>query len=108
MNRLRIAVIVTSAAIALAQRDASPPPQLSQEQKAQYQSKVDQIDAIVKELRGKKVNDDLIADVDVFSKAGKWLLEFPQGFANSEQIPAYLALLDEGIERGSQLREGRS
>ena len=87
---------------------APPPPQLTGEQKSQYQSKIDEIDAAVKDLRARKVNEDLIADVDIYSKAGKWLLEFPQGFANAQNITSFLAVLDQGIERGRQLHEGQS
>ena len=87
---------------------APPPPQLTGEQKSQYQSKIDEIDAAVKDLRARKVNEDLIADVDIYSKAGKWLLEFPQGFVNAQNITSFLAVLDQGIERSRQLHEGQS
>src|SRR6185436_16170740 len=63
---------------------ATPPPELTAEQKGQYQSKIEELDGMVKKLRGQNVNEDLIADVDVFAKAGKWLLEFPQGFGNAQ------------------------
>ena len=41
-------------------------------------------------------------------KAGKWLLEFPQDFANAQSITNYLAVLDQGIERGHLLQKGQS
>ena len=63
---------------------------------------------MVKEFRAKKVNEDLIADVDIYAKAGKWLLEFPQGFANPQAIVTYLGVLDQGLERGRQLQKGES
>jgi pimeloyl-ACP methyl ester carboxylesterase len=87
---------------------AQPPPQLTAEQKSQYQAKIEEIDAAVKELRARKINEDLIADVDIYSKAGKWLLEFPQGFVNAQNITTFLAVLDQGIERSRQLHEGQS
>lgn len=87
---------------------AQPPPELSAEQKAQYQSKIGELDTLVKTLRARKINEDLIADVDIFAKAGKWLLEFPQGFGNAQGITTYLNVLEQGIERGHQLQEGRS
>jgi Prolyl oligopeptidase family len=89
-------------------RLSPPPPELTAEQRSQYQTRIDQIDAVVKELRGKHVSEDLIADVDIYAKAGKWLLEFPQGFLDAQGIATYLSVLDEGIERARQLREGRS
>jgi hypothetical protein len=87
---------------------AQPPPPLTTEQKGQYQSKIDELDSIVKGLRARKVNEDLIADVDIYAKAGKWLLEFPQGFGNAQGITNYLAVLDQGVERGRQLQKGES
>jgi pimeloyl-ACP methyl ester carboxylesterase len=86
----------------------APPIQLTAEQKSQYQSKIDEIDSIVKALRARKTNVDLIADVDIYSKAGKWLLEFPQDFGNPQGVTNYLAVLDEGIARGHQLQQGQS
>jgi hypothetical protein len=87
---------------------AQPPPELTAEQKAQYQSKIRELDSMVKAFWARKVNEDLIADVDIYAKAGKWLLEFPQGFANPQAITNYLAVLDQGLERGRQLQNGQS
>ena len=86
----------------------APAVQLTADQKAQYQAKIDELDSIVKGLRAAKTNIDLIADVDVFSKAGHWLMEFPQDIANAQAITNYLAVLDQGIERGHQLQKGQS
>ena len=85
----------------------APPVQLTPEQKSQFQSKVDELEAIVKGLRDGKTNVDLIADVDIFAKAGKWLIEFPD-FANAQAVTNDLAVLDQGIERGHQLQKGQS
>jgi pimeloyl-ACP methyl ester carboxylesterase len=106
-----IAVVagVLSVPPVIAQRGpVQPPPQLTLEQKGQYQSKIDELDGIVKDLRAKKVNEDLLADVDIYAKAGKWLLEFPQGFGNPQGIITYLGVLDQGLERGRQLQKGES
>ncbi len=88
-------------------RGRGPSLQLTADQKAQYQAKVDELNAIVKSLRASKTNIDLIADVDVFAKAGSWLLEFPD-FANAQAVTNYLAVLDQGIERGHLLQKGQS
>src|SRR5688500_226401 len=58
----------------------APPPELTAEQKSRFQAKIAELDAMVAGFRAKKVHEDLIADVDVYAKAGKWLMEFPQGF----------------------------
>jgi pimeloyl-ACP methyl ester carboxylesterase len=85
-----------------------PAIQLTPDEKAAYQSKIDELDSIVKGLRARNTNVDLIADVDIFAKAGKWLVEFPQDFANAQAVANYLAVLDQGIERGHQLEKGQS
>jgi hypothetical protein len=43
---------------------AQPPPELTADQKSQYQSKIAELESIVKSLRAKKVNEDLIADIN--------------------------------------------
>src|SRR5437660_5505957 len=68
----------------------SPPPELTAEQKNQYQSKIAELESMVKSFRAKKVNPDLIADVDIYAKAGSWLLEYPQGFVNAQGVASYL------------------
>lgn len=87
---------------------AAPPPQLTAEQKGQYQSKIDELDRAVAGFRAKKVNPDLIADVEIYAKAGKWLLEFPQGFATAPNVQAFLSVLDQGLERARLLKDGQS
>jgi len=87
---------------------AQPPPVPTAEQLRMYQLRISEIDAIVRGLRAKHVNEDLIADVDIFAKAGKWLLEFPQGFGNPQGIETYLTLLEQGLQRGRLLQNGLS
>jgi pimeloyl-ACP methyl ester carboxylesterase len=95
--------------VSMAQRGpAAPPPQLTAEQKSQYEAKIAELDAMVHGFRAAKVNEDLIADVDIYAKTGKWLLEFPQGFANAQAITNYLNVLDQGLERGRLLQKGES
>ena len=103
-----IALVVGSLSQAAAKPPQPAPPQLTSDARARYQSKIAEIDSIVRSLRAKQVNEDLIADVDIYAKAGKWLLEFPDGFPNQKAIAAYLAVLDEGLDRGRQLQKGRS
>jgi pimeloyl-ACP methyl ester carboxylesterase len=86
----------------------APAVQLTAEQRGQYEAKVDELNSIVKGLHAGKTNIDLIADVDIFAKAGTWLLEFPQDFANAQAVTNYLTVLDQGIERGHQLQKGQS
>src|SRR3569833_3293938 len=80
-----------------------PAIQLTADQKAQYQAKVDELNGIVKSLRASKTNINLIADVDIFAKAGAWLVKKPTK-TKTQAVTNYLAVLDQGIERGQQLQ----
>lgn len=112
MRTILLVLIALASAVAQQGRGgrgpATPPPQLTAEQKGQYQSKIDEIEVFLTQFRAKKVDSDLIADVEIYSKAGKWLLEFPQGFANAQNISTFLGVLDQGLERARLLKEGKS
>lgn len=89
-------------------RGGQPPIQPKPEELAQVKSKTENIEAIVKELKVKRVDSDLVADVEVYGKAGRMLLEFPDQFTNQAGINHALAVLDSGIERAKQLQGGQS
>ncbi len=72
------------------------------------QAKIDEIDKIVRELKAKRVNEDLLADVEIYAKAGRWLLEFPGFFFVQDDIRNALTVLNQGIERATQLQSGQS
>jgi hypothetical protein len=96
-----------------AQEPALPPPppppiQITAEQRAELKSKVDQLDAVVQQLKAHRSEDDLVADVEVYEKAGKWLLEFPEDCSNEQDLTYTLAVLDRGMERAQQLQNGQS
>lgn len=74
---------------------------------ATIRSKVQKIDGIVSALRGSHTDEDLIADVDVYAKAGKWVLEFPEDFFVADDVKHTLAVLDQGIARAEQLKDGQ-
>jgi hypothetical protein len=85
-----------------------PAVQLMAGEESQYQAKVDELESIVRALRARKTNVDLIADLDIFARTGKWLLEFPQDFTSAQAVTNYLAVLDQGIERGHQPQKGQA
>ncbi len=74
---------------------------------AAIRAKVDTIDSAVQALRARHTDEDLIADVDVYGKAGKWVLEFPEDFFVADDVKHTLAVLDQGIERAGQLKDGQ-
>ena len=71
-------------------------------------SKVEKIDTGVRAARARHVDEDLIADVDVYAKVGKWVLEFPEDFFAADDVKHTLAVLDTGIQRAEQLQAGHS
>ena len=52
--------------------------------------------------------DDLVADVEIHAKAGRWMLEFPQDVAGQDDVTFALKMVDRGIERAKQLQNGQS
>ncbi len=89
-----------------------PPQQPSvtptEDEKQRLQTKIEEIDKIVRDLKTKRVNEDLLADVEIYAKAGRWLLEFPGFFFVQDDIKNALTILDQGIERAKQLQAGKS
>ncbi|MBI1791897.1 MAG: hypothetical protein HYR60_30590 [Acidobacteria bacterium] len=117
MNRLAIAIFL----IAAAWRSEAQPPQQKKgggfqvpsiqpkpEELRHIQAKVDQLDALIRALRAGRLEEDLLADIDVYAKSGRWLLEFPQTFFTQEGIDQALAVLDQGLERARLLQSGQS
>jgi hypothetical protein len=72
------------------------------------QAKLDVLDPLVRELKAKRGEVDLVADVDIHAKAAHWLLEFPQDVTVQEDVTFALEMLDRGIERAKQLQNGQS
>src|SRR5262249_48263544 len=109
MRLLGLALL--AAGIAAAQQRGgrgAPPIQPKPEELAQIKAKAEQIETAVHELKAKHANSDLVADVEVYAKAGRFLLEFPELFGTQAAIDHSLTVLDQGIERAKQLSGGQS
>ncbi|MFN7928840.1 MAG: hypothetical protein U0Y68_13000 [Blastocatellia bacterium] len=78
------------------------------DEKRQIQTKIDEIDKLVSTLKTKRVNEDLLADVEIYAKAGHWLLDFPGGFFVQDDIKNALTILDQGLARAKQLQSGKA
>jgi len=85
-----------------------PPVQPKPEELAQIKSKSEQIESIVADLKTRHADAALVGDVEVYAKAGRFLLEFPELFGNQNAIDHSMIVLDQGIERGKQLQSGQS
>jgi len=89
-------------------RGAPAPVQPKPEELAQIKAKSEQIEALVASLKAKHADAALIGDVEVYAKAGKILLEFPEFLNTQNAIDHSLVVLDQGIERGTELQNGQS
>src|SRR5580704_4322464 len=85
-----------------------PPFQPKPEELQQVQGKTEEIEGMVKDLKSKHTDPDLVADVEVYGKAGRMLLEFPDQFTSQNGMSHSLAVLDTGMERAKQLQSGQS
>ena len=84
------------------------PVQAKPEELAQIRAKTEQIESLVKELKAKHADAALTGDVEVFAKAGRFLLEFPELFGTQAAIDHSMLVLDQGIDRAKQLEGGQS
>jgi pimeloyl-ACP methyl ester carboxylesterase len=82
----------------------APPVTANAEQLARIKEKTEQIEALLKDLRARHAAADLLGDVEVYAKAGRMLLEFPDMFNNQASIEHAYQTLDQGIERARQLQ----
>jgi pimeloyl-ACP methyl ester carboxylesterase len=89
-------------------QQSAPSIQPSADEVAAIRGKVEKIESAVRALRGRHVDEDLIADVDVYAKAGKWVLEFPEDLFVADDVKHTLAILDTGLARAEQLAGGHS
>src|SRR6185436_4733036 len=69
-------------------RGAPPPPpvQAKPEELARIKEKTEQIEALVKDLKAKRADATMLGDVEVYAKAGRMLLEFPELFGTQNGI----------------------
>ena len=98
--------MVFSLALVCGQRRGAPPVQPTSEDLAKIREKCDRIGAVVRDLKAHKVNQDLVADVEVYAKAGRFLMEFPELTITQAAIDHAMAVLDQGIVRAKQLSDG--
>jgi pimeloyl-ACP methyl ester carboxylesterase len=89
-------------------RGRGPAVQPKAEELAQVRSKAERIEAAVNELKVKKADPVLVGDVEVFAKAGRFILEYPELINTQPQIDHLMTVLDSGIERANQLQMAKS
>ena len=87
---------------------APPRYELTAGDRQALKAKLDELDPLVRALKAKRGEDDLVADVEIHAKAGHWILEFPQDVTVQEDVTFALKMIDRGIERARQLQNGQS
>ena len=87
-----------------------PPPryQMTAQDRQAVQAKLEQLEPLVRALKAKMGEVDLVADVEIHAKGARWILEFPQDVTVQEDVTFALKMLDRGIERAKQLQNGQS
>jgi len=85
-----------------------PPYQPTGAEKQQIQAKTDQLGGMIRELKAKRVDDGLLADVEIYYQASLWKMAYPEEFFRQKSVTDTLAVLDKGLERATQLKDGKS
>jgi pimeloyl-ACP methyl ester carboxylesterase len=78
------------------------------DEQRQIRDKMASLAAMLRDLETRRVDPALLVDVALFHEAACWQMEFPEEFFRKESVPAALQVLEQGIERAAQLKEGRS
>lgn len=78
------------------------------EEKQQVQAKIDELHGKIRDLRARRVDEGLLTDVEIFEQAAKWILKYPEEFNKKETLASTFSVLDQGLERAAQLKEGKS
>ncbi len=90
-------------------RRAPPPPiEPSAAELATVKEKTESLETQIAALKAKHADPALTGDVEVYAKAGRILLEFPDQFFTQNGINHAIAVLDTGLERAKQLQQGQS
>ena len=77
-------------------------------EKQQIQAKIDQLDGMVRELQSTRADDGLLADVEIYAEAARWKMAYEEEFFRQVSVADTLRVLDNGLERAAQLKEGKS
>jgi hypothetical protein len=104
--RLVIRVMLWAAALAAQQPQQPPQPQPyapSAEEKGQIQARCVELGGLLKKLE----QNPLYPDVAIYRKAGEFILQHPEEFANAGYVKDTLAVLDKGIARAKELAAGK-
>src|ERR1051325_7629717 len=106
MQILRIA-LAGAAVLALLPAQQTKPYEPTAEEQQQLLAKAAQLDIAVKGLRAKKVDQALLADVEIYRKAVEWLIRYPEEFYTKAYFSNALSVLDTGMARARELEQNK-
>jgi hypothetical protein len=87
---------------------AAAPSQPTAEEKEQIKTKLGELDERIRVLRARRTDENLLADVEIFSEAARWKLTYPEEFFRAKSVADTLNVLTKGLERAQQLEAGNS
>ena len=87
---------------------AAEPYKPTAEERQKIESKLTELDAIIRDLKSRRGDDQLLADVQIYAEAARWKLEIPQEFFRAQTVAATLNVLETGLARAAQLKAGNS
>src|SRR5690242_4043942 len=105
LRSMRLSTFVFFAGLAFAQQ-SRPAFHPETADLARVRAKTEQLEAALRPLHG--ASPDLLADVAVYAKAGRFLLEYPELVASQAAVDHAVVVLDRGLERAAQLAAGKA
>ena len=101
---MRFALALVAATLFAQAPAPVPPVRITPEERRQIEQKIEELDAVLRPMRGKVGDDDLV-DVEVYLKAARWILRYDE-FYSQAYVAQTLAVLETGMQRAQQLAIG--
>ncbi|HEY3839014.1 MAG TPA: hypothetical protein VGL72_20715 [Bryobacteraceae bacterium] len=103
---MRFALLLAAASLLAQAPPPVPPVNITPDERAQIEKKASELDAALRPLRG-KADADLLADVEVYLKAARWILRYNE-FYSKAYVAQTLTVLDTGLARAQELASGKA
>jgi pimeloyl-ACP methyl ester carboxylesterase len=110
MSLVSLPIVIVTGVCLLSQAPVPQPKfEASAEDRRAIGDKTAALRSLVRELEGQRgVPQDARNDVRIFLKAGEQTGQFPEELFVAEDVPRSLKVLDQGIERAKQLKDGKT
>ncbi len=87
-------------------RTAQPPIQPKPEELAQVKRETEELETAVHALKARQADAVLLGDVEIYAKAGRMLIEFPDQFFTQRGIDHAIEVVNTGLARARELEAG--